>query len=152
MSEPYQAEMFEDSTVLSPELINDLAVLTGGSGNFGAALPSAAKTGQERFLEERSRSTEKTGFKIIKPTILVMDLATEAGRQQYESIIQDVMPLAMADPKGWRFSEASSPVIADPSSDAGYRIIVTIRYWQQEEYKIPGNHGFTVIDAGAKST
>lgn len=119
-------------------------------GNFGAPLPGNAKSAQEKWLEERSKTTEKIRYDITSPKIIVMDLATEEGRTEYERIVREVLPLAMADRDRWFFKEFSSPMMIDPNAKAGYRIIHTVRCWQIEETKVPGNHGFSIVDSGIR--
>jgi hypothetical protein len=146
---------FQGSTLddFPEDLRADLETITGGfkmDERLGLPTPEATrgiqKTAQEKFLEDRAKKTEKTKIEITEPKLLVIDLATPEGQQQYQDVISTIMPMVLSDQKTWKFNETAFPMMIDPAAPAGFRLIVTIRYWQQKEVVVPGDHGFVIAN------
>jgi hypothetical protein len=151
-----QAELFPefepgalDSLSQFPEeMRHDFSVLMGHVPMGEPLKPSTDHlnpTGQQRFLAKRAKKTEKRKRTISNPKVLVLDLATPEGRAEYEKYMVEIVPLATSDPEHWRVTQIDHPLTADRYAPAGYRLLVTLRYYQCDEEVVPGDHGFTII-------
>ena len=150
-----QTEMFPEFVSndlnIPPDVQRDLDILSGKIPSMEPLAPNIdhqRKTAQERFLEERAARTEKVERTISNPEMLVLDLATESGRDRYKEFMKDIVPKAASDPKRWRITETQHPPMIDRDSPSGYRILVTVRYYECDEVKVAGDHGFGVIPRG----
>lgn len=136
---------------LPEDLRKELEFITGAvpgeTGTFGASFTPhpAGKSAQELFLEQRAKKTEKVAYEMIDPRLLVLDLATQKGREDYEAYLMEIPSQVAADPDSWRVSETPFPPMIDPGAESGFRLITVIRYWRQKKTKVQGEHGFTVV-------
>ena len=134
----------DENLGLPQEVLDDLNIINGFTSETQNPFQDP-RTAQEKFLEERAKKNAMIEYKVIDPKIIVLDLAQPDGRAEYESIISKIVPLVASDPQ-WRFNEESSPLVLDPNSSVGYRLIVVIKYWKQViDTDKSAEHGFEFI-------